>query len=51
MRRFAVIGRMLINKGIELPEKAKTWKRRGEGMDVKLVASVKYLFGDQRPGS
>lgn len=32
-RRFAVIGRMLINKGIELSEKVKTWKRKGEGID------------------
>jgi hypothetical protein len=37
---------MLINKGIELSEKVKTWKRKGEGMIVKLVAGVKNLFGD-----
>jgi hypothetical protein len=46
LQRFAMIGRMLINKGIELSEKVKTWKRKGEGMNVKLVAGVKYLFGD-----
>jgi hypothetical protein len=49
-QRFAVKGRMLINKGIELPEKVKTWKRKGEGMNVKLVASVKYLFGETGQG-
>jgi hypothetical protein len=41
---------MLINKGIELSEKVKTWKRKGEGMIVKLVAGVKNLFGDKGQG-
>ena len=45
-----MIGRMLINKGIGLSEKVKTWKRKGEGMIVKLVAGVKYLFGDTGQG-
>ena len=45
-----MIGRMLINKGIKLSEKVKTWKRKGEGMIVKLVAGVKNLFGDTGQG-
>ena len=49
-RRFAVIGRMLINKDIELSEKVKTWKRKGEGMIVNLVAGVKNLFADTGQG-
>ena len=50
MQRFAVIGRMLINKGIELSEKVKTWKRKGEGMIVKLVAGVKIFIRRHRTG-
>ena len=49
-QRFAVKGRMLINKGIKLSEKAKTWEKKEAGMNVKLVASVKYLFGDTGQG-